>query len=126
MIETTLTGVDELQQLIGRLRESIDGLDGQSIAVATEIVYAYGIETGRYRSGRLARAVGGSFALTNAFAAHTADVGPALALALWLGKDAVRQSLVKIATDVQGGAATGSPRVSGTLAASFTVVPGWR
>jgi len=66
VIEATLTGVDELQQLIGRLRSSVTGLDGQSIAVATEIVYAYGIETGRYQSGRLARAAGGSFALTNA------------------------------------------------------------
>lgn len=126
MIEATLTGVDELQALIGRLREAVTGLDGQSIAVATEIVYAYGIETGRYRSGRLARAVGGSFALTNAFAAHVSEVGPALAIALPLGIDATRQALTKVATDVQAGAAVGSPRLSGTLAAGFTVVPGWR
>jgi hypothetical protein len=126
MLTATITGVADAVALIAKLQDGVAGLSGQSIAVGTSIVYAWGQEFGVYQSGRLARKAGPSLALTGAFAEFSPDVVPALAQALPLGAAAVQQVLMKTAVDIQGGAAVHAPRLTGTLAASYTVIPGWR
>ena len=126
MLQATILGVEEAVALLNQLNAGAKEAGADSITVATSIVYAFGMEFGRYRSGRLARRAGGSFALTGSFQEVAPGLVAALAQAVPQGAAAVRQALTKAATDIQGLAAVRSPRVSGTLAASFTVIPGWR
>lgn len=123
MITATALGFAQAEELISRLEDGIKGAGSDSVSIQTAVVYAWGMEFGYYRNGKLARKAGGAFMLTGALDAVKPSYLAALPLALFIGRGAVQQALLKAAADIQARAATNAPRLTGTLSNSFQIDP---
>src|SRR5690349_3260593 len=69
MAGVTVTGADRLEAYLSNLGQSVKSAHGATVRVGSPANYAFGIETGYRRSGRLARAAGGLFFLQRAYLA---------------------------------------------------------
>jgi hypothetical protein len=68
--------------------------------VRSDVDYAQGIETGRRRSGRVARRAGGAYFMRDALAQVQPKIGPTLVDALPRGPAAVNHAMEGLAHDV--------------------------
>ena len=85
-------GFDRVRSFLGGIAGAAARAQGPVISVGSPLPYAYGIETGRHRGGRLARAKGGAFMFRDALAVMKPRTGPALASAILRGTAAVEQA----------------------------------
>lgn len=65
-MEVRILGAEEVQTRLTEMARAVKSAGGKSVIVGTDTEYAPGIEFGRHPGGRLARRLGGSFALTDA------------------------------------------------------------
>lgn len=88
-----IVGLPAVKHALAELNAGAEASEGSGTSAPVRVVaaapYAYGIETGRHRSGRLARRAGGVFYLARALDAHKPRVKRTLADALPDGGAAV-------------------------------------
>lgn len=85
-MEVKILGAEEVKQRLDDMKEAVKDA---YVVVGTDVVYAPGIEFGRHPGGRLARKLGGSFALTDAFEAVKPKIEPKIRwelAAIWANK----------------------------------------
>jgi hypothetical protein len=120
-----VVGDKEAQAYLTRLAESGRAAEKALVQVGSPLAYAYGIETGRHRGGRLARRAGGVFYLQRAADSVQQSLKKVIAHALPDGADATLEALKKVGFDVERHAKALVPRVTGTLQRSIqTIYPG--
>lgn len=81
-MEVRIMGLEEAERRLADLGSSVEEVKNAYVVVGTDLEYAWGIEFGRKRNGQLARKLGGSFALTDAFEQVQPRIGPEIAWAL--------------------------------------------
>ena len=81
-MEVRIMGLEEAERRLADLGSSVEEVKNAYVVVGTNVEYAWGIEFGRKRNGQLARKLGGSFALTDAFEQVQPRIGPEIAWAL--------------------------------------------
>lgn len=114
-------GVAEARRHLEGMAEAAKAAGGRSYLVGSGLAYAYGIETGRHRGGRLARRAGGAHMLQRALDSVAPSIPAAVARALPRGAGAVDQALRKIAFEVESRAKAQTPVRSSALRASIHV-----
>lgn len=78
-----------MRTLLGNVAAAALRLNGPILSLSSPLPYAYGIETGRHRGGRLARAAGGAYMFRDALAVMRPRVGAVLGPAILRGPGAV-------------------------------------
>lgn len=92
-----LSGMEPTVRFVDQLRRSMRVVTRRPVRIGTPRPYAYGIETGRHRSGRLARRAGGARMLSRA-ALLVQRILPAALAAAWLsGPRAMDQAWSQVA-----------------------------
>jgi len=126
LMSAEVLGVEEAEALLQKLNGGVVTADKTAVRVGTAVVYAWGIEFGKRRSGRAARAAGGAFMLTGALKAIQPDIGPTLEGALLAGEDATRKALLGLGYRVEALAKSHTPARTGNLRRSIHTVAGSR
>lgn len=121
MITVKVTGVDTAQARLKILREGAARLGRTRILVGSSLKYAYGIETGRHRGGRLARKAGGAYMLKKGLAAIHGTLPRDIASAVETG-GSVYDAVFKNALRAQNVAMANTPVRTGSLRRSFHTV----
>ncbi len=103
MLTVRIMGAKEAEAWLARLQGGCKAADGPVARVGTHLKYAFGIEFGRHRGGKLARRAGGSFALTGSFLRVQPRIKPTLAEALPKGPGATLQALKALGLQVLAG-----------------------
>ena len=119
LMTAEVLGVDEAEAYLKSLNAGVKGADKTIVRVGTAVVYAWGIEFGRARSGRNARAAGGARMLTDAFAAVRNDIAPTIAEALPKGEDATVKAMMGLGYQVEALAKAATPVRTGNLRRSL-------
>lgn len=117
-----IEGVERVSAYLKEIREGAETAGHETILVGSPLRYAFGIETGRHRGGRLARRAGGAYYLRDAFRAVQPRIRPALVAALPKGAQAVLQAMRKLGYDVEREAKERVPVRTGTLRRSLHTV----
>lgn len=125
-LRITILGKPEAEAALRQLHAGIDALDGLTVRVGTAVVYAWGIEFGRRRDGRLARRAGGAFMLTRALQQVKPEITPVLAKALPAGAAATERALLGIGFRAEALAKAATPVQTGNLRRSLHTVKGPR
>jgi hypothetical protein len=73
-LSATLTGIKEALKYLADQESRARSFNRVRVLVGSNLVYAYGIEFGKHRNGRLARRAGGAFMLTNALKAVRPEI----------------------------------------------------
>ena len=89
MVNIRVTGLAAVTGLLGRVAAAAMRVNGPIISLSSPLPYAFGIETGRHRGGRLARAAGGAHMARDGINAMRPRVAPALGAAVLRGPSAV-------------------------------------
>jgi hypothetical protein len=121
-----VVGDEEAMEYLKFLAEAHKRAAEIPVSVGSNLEYAYGIETGRHRGGRLARRAGGVFYLTRAYQFVRSSLAKRIAGALEEGPDAVEKELMAIGHDIERAAKGYVVRITGTLQRSITAVFGGR
>lgn len=100
MIRVRLIGIPAAQGYLSNLQLSAFLLGTMRLQAGSDLPYAFGIETGHHRNGRLARRAGGAFYLRGAWIAVRGTVGARLARRLPEGPGAMRSEMQAIGRDV--------------------------
>lgn len=122
----SIDGAETVRAYLQSLREGLGRAGDETIMVGSNLVYAFGIETGRHRGGRLARRAGGAFYLRDAFNSIKGRLEPEIAAALPRGQDAVLRAMLKLGYDVEREAKNLVPVRTGALRRSIHTVVGRR
>lgn len=118
-------GIDQAQRYMRDLSQASKNANRALVRVGSPLQYAYGIETGRRRSGRLARRAGGVFYLTRAYNDELPHMRSRIVAGLERGPSGVLDELKRIGFDVERRAKDYVVRVTGTLQRSIqTIYPG--
>lgn len=117
----TIQGIQAAQQSLTHMAQGAQAAGRSAYFVGSSLAYAYGIETGRSRGGRLARKAGGAFMLTRALQSVAPGIPGAVAQALPSGASAVDQAIRRLAFEVLSRAQALTPVRSGALRASVRV-----
>lgn len=117
-----LSGVEQVRAALQRLGAGIQAASETRVLVGSPLKYAFGIETGWHRGGRLARRAGGAFYLLGGLQIVVATAGAILAQALAQGAAATVQAMTRLGYDVQGQAQQIVPVRTGTLRRSIHTV----
>jgi hypothetical protein len=104
-----------------RLARAAAAMAGTPVYVGSSLVYAYGIEHGRHRGGRLARRAGGAFYLTRGLAAVRGQLPTEVARVLRVAGPDPRRLLLGLGYRVQAAAMPLVPVRTGTLRRSIHV-----
>jgi hypothetical protein len=104
-----------------RLARALEAMGATPVYVGSSLVYAYGIEHGRHRSGRLARRAGGAFYLTRALAAVRGELAGEVVRVLRVSGGDPRRLLLGLGYRVQAAAMPLVPVRTGTLRRSVHV-----
>lgn len=96
-----LIGAREAQRYLKLLADGSKAAGNKVVLVGTNLVYGYGIETGRHRGGGLARRAGGVFYLSGALAQVRPRIRKALTAALPGGPGAVLAAAKRLGFDVE-------------------------
>jgi hypothetical protein len=88
-VDVRITGIPVVKKLLGSIAAGAVRAQGPIISLSSSAPYAYGIETGRHRGGRLARRAGGAFMFRDGINAMRPRVGPVLGSAILKGPGAV-------------------------------------
>lgn len=90
MLDVKVQGIEQVLGALGQIQQGAEMVGNAELIVASDLKYAYGIETGRTPRGRLARRIGGAYMFRSgvdaglrgfeaAVAAALPDGGPAVA-----------------------------------------------
>ena len=112
-----VVGLKEAQQYLHRLEQAAGSADA-TVTVGSSLNYAYGIETGRHRSGRVARRAGGVFYLSRALATVERDLPKRLTKGLQAGEP-TEKTLLRAGHDLEARAKQLVIRVTGALQRSI-------
>jgi hypothetical protein len=122
-ISINVSGFGAARSFLGNIAAAAVRAGGPVVSLSSPLPYAYGIETGRHRGGRLARARGGAFMFRDGIRAMQARTPGTLAAAVLRGPaavDAAKRSLnaqaieeVRKRTPVRSGALRASVHESG-------------
>lgn len=121
MIKINVTGITIAENRLNTIRDGVRKLGGTRILVGSNLKYAFGIEYGRHRGGRLARRAGGARMLSKGFDSIQGTLPRDIGQALETGGsvyDAVYRNALR-AADVT---MANTPVKTGTLRRSFHVV----
>jgi hypothetical protein len=113
-----------VMQALGQLADTARAMGGARVEAGSTEPYTFGIETGRTRSGRLARAAGGAWMLRDAKAAIAARIQPTLAAALMQGPAAADAAFRGLGDELVREIQARTPVVSGRLRGSMRVLAG--
>jgi len=113
-LRTALARLEQDRRRAAELRRS-------RVLIGSSLVYAFGIETGRTRSGRLARRAGGARMLGQALAGTRGEIAAALAAARRQGLAPGREVLLALAYRILARAQRLTPVLTGTLRRSLVV-----
>lgn len=119
MIAVRVSGVRESQAYLQKLADGAKAVGGMVVVVGSPLKYAFGIETGRHRSGRLARRAGGARMLTRGLQSVHSRIKPTVVAALPHGRAAARAAVLRLGYDVQRFAQAHTPVVGGGLRRSL-------
>lgn len=119
-----LDGLDTTTRAIAQLRDGAGRFTGRMLAIGSALPYAYGIETGRHRDGRLARRAGGAHYLAAGLATARTSAGTEITAALPKGAGAVNLAMGRLGRRAQQRAQGVVPVRTGALRNSIRVVPG--
>jgi hypothetical protein len=109
---------------LGDLAAGARALGGARMEIGSRLPYAYGIETGFTRSGRVARRAGGAWMLRDAKEAVRSQIEPVLAAALPHGPSAVDAAFRRLGAFAVQAARARTPVVTGRLRASIDILAG--
>jgi len=101
-MEAKLLGLEEAKQRLAELAAAAKTAQQMVAKVGSPLKYAYGIEFGRHRSGKLARRAGASNALTDAFKQAQPHIRSMLPNAVKKGPQATASALRWLASFVLG------------------------
>lgn len=104
-----------------RLARAAEAMSGTPVFVGSSLAYAYGIEHGRTRSGRLARRAGGAFYLKRGLAAVQSELPSTVLAVLGASRGDPRRLLLGLGYRVQAAAMPLVPVKTGTLRRSIHV-----
>lgn len=126
MATTTSVRIESRAALraLGDLAAGCRAAGGARTGVGSDLPYAFGIETGYRRSGRLARRAGGAWMLRDAKAAMLPQIEPVLAAALPHGAAATDGAFRRLGGLLVALVQAGTPVVSGRLRDSMRVLSG--
>lgn len=121
MITIKVTGVDTAQARLRTMQQGAARLGRTRILVGSNLKYAYGIEKGRHRGGRLARAAGGAFMLQKGLDSIKESLPRDIAQAIDTG-DSVYDAVYRNALRAENVAKSFTPVKTGSLRRSFHTV----
>jgi hypothetical protein len=101
---TITVSADEAQRSLRRVADGATAAGRLHAKVGSALPYAYGIETGRHRSGRLARRRGGVWYLRNSFNANQRFIAERVSKALIDGPTAVSHAFRTAVGHIESGA----------------------
>lgn len=120
-----LIGVPEVHKALSNLEDGVAEMVKAPVGVGSALPYAYGIEYGRHRSGKLARRAGPAKYMQGAIQKEIPGITKRLAKAIEGGASDVRDEKQKIAEDMTKAAQDIVPVVTGALRSSLTpIYPG--
>jgi hypothetical protein len=121
MINIKIVGVEPAVSTLRLFKEGAERLGGLRILVGSNLKYAYGIEYGRHRGGRLARRAGGAYMLQKGFDSVVStlkqDISQALAT-----NGSVYDAVFKNALRAETVTKENTPVKTGSLRRSFHTV----
>lgn len=126
MLTVTISGVREARQYFATLKSGAEALGKLAVLVGFSKVYAFGQETGRYRSGRLARRAGGAWMLRSGLARVQPDIKREIVDAVEKGPSAVLSAGLRLGYRVEAIAKPLTPVRSGALRRDLHTVAGAR
>jgi hypothetical protein len=112
-----VVGLKEAQRSLQRLEDAGRSADA-TVTVGSALNYAYGIETGRHRSGRVARRRGGVFYLSRALLTVERELPQRVTKGLQAGEPMLT-TLTRAGHDIEAHAKQLVIRVTGTLQRSL-------
>jgi hypothetical protein len=111
--------MDDARKGLGQLLDGVKAVTSKPRQIGSDLPYAFGIETGRHRGGRLARRAGGAWMMQRGLAylkAYYVDqVGPAIRKGAGPVKSAEAVLLRRTVETIR----RGTPKRSGALAQSI-------
>lgn len=114
-----IQGANEVRQRLVALSAGCAAVGNARILIQSRVPYAFGIETGFFRNGRLARRAGGARMLERAYK----EVLPGMTRSLFKALDTSPQDTIAALNDIVEQiierASEYSPKVSGDLSESF-------
>ena len=122
MIYLEITGDRAVQKLMATISDAAQEVASLDLQVGSSLPYAYGIETGYTRYGRLARRAGGAFMVARALEQMMPIVENRLAGTLLRGPSAARREVFSLANQTVQRIQAGTPVRSGNLRDSFQAV----
>lgn len=124
MIVVQVDGIPRARAVLDAVAGGCEAAAELALEIGSPLPYAYGIEYGRTRSGRLARRAGPAYMLTSALEESTDRLEPALIAALPKGASGTRAALIAQANDIRDTAKSRTPVKSGRLRDSIQVAFG--
>lgn len=123
-LEVRIKGTREGLEYMQQLRSAVGQYTGTVLRLEADKPYAYGIEFGRHRSGRLARKAGPAYYMRGAWQRVRPGTGLLIALTLADGPVAVREAQREIGRRLVHEARDIVPVRSGALRESIRAIPG--
>lgn len=121
-----LTHFEQAKAFLARLQASVQAVGDTTIAIGTDVIYAWGQEFGYYRNDKLARRDGGRFYLTASFEELAPTLPARLAEALPNGPESAVGAVEAVAGDIAVLAQQRAPVLTGNLRASIHLEMGPR
>lgn len=126
MASVALRGLDAGVQALKQVRDAAGRFQTPMLRVGSDLIYAWGIETGRTRGGRVARKAGPAHYLQGALQRVEPQLRAKYARALEEGPAAVDRATEQAGRDLVAAARSIVPVRSGRLKGSIRSVPGGR
>lgn len=117
-IDIRVSGLARARALLDGVAQAAAHVNGPVIVLSSSAPYAYGIETGRHRGGRLARRAGGAWMFRDGIAAVRPKVPATLGRALLRGPGAVDAAKRQLNAEAVEAVRRRTPVRSGRLRAS--------
>jgi hypothetical protein len=109
----------DADQYLRSLADACAALEGARLSVGSALPYAFGIETGRHRGGKLARKAGGAQMIGRGWQTVRGQVAGRIAESLKGGEEGVAREIDAIGRDTANAARPFTPVVSGALQRSI-------
>lgn len=124
MISVTVDGIPKARAALLAVEAGCKAAAELALEIGSPLEYAYGIEYGRDRSGRLRRRAGPAYMLTSALDEESDDLADRMATALPGGDRAMRAAMIDHAGKIRDKAKSRTPVRTGRLRDSIAVAFG--